>query len=702
MNENPPKKTHRVTNGLRLLGVLLLTPLFLLLSCGGVRGLVASVHAAKHPDATRPPTFLRLLEGVPTVEENALLALLYCLGAAVAVVLLLSLLGVVLRPLGRRLLAIPSINNLKFFAVRFLKPHLGMLGLVFFTGLLAAASSGLGIPMIVKFVFPVVFESHTGETPQLLQLYPALADWPRARLLLCCCAAVPAIFVVRGVAMWVNAVMVNVLGIRILETLRTSVFDRVQELPIAFMEQRRKGDVVSRIVADTQNVQHILSSVANDLVKQPVTAVCAMGAFVWLLALSGQGLLFVANLVFIGLAAWPIIVFGKRISTKAKRAQEGLGELNTTLQQNLETQREVRAYAMEERQIEEFHKVSRGYCTNYVKLVKYQKAIVPLMEIVTSLAMAVLLVRGRLCGMSLTDFIAMAGSLFFAFDALKRSGMAFNRFNEAQGAIVRLSEILQEPNTIPDPTEPKHLPAPLRGELNFRNVTFAYDGGQPVLRDINVHIPAGQIVGLVGPSGAGKTTFASLIPRFYDVTDGCVEVDGTDIRTVTQEHLREHISLVGQQALLFAGTIKENIALGKQDADDAQIMAAADAAAVTKFLEAQSNGIDTKLGQGGSGLSGGQRQRVAIARAFVKDAPILILDEATASLDAESEREIQEELDKLAKGRTTLIVAHRFSTLRHADRILVFESGRIIGDGTHAELYESCPLYKELYDRQGV
>lgn len=594
------------------------------------------------------------------------------------------------------------IRNMVYFIGRFLRPHFVLLTVVLLTGVVAAASSGLGIPGIVKFVFPVVFDTAGDEVPVLLRYFPALATWERSTLLMLCCAMLPFIFLLRGVALWTNAVLVNLLGLRILETLRMAVFDRVQELPIAFLEQRRKGDIISRIVADTQNVQTILSTVANDLVKQPVTALCSMTAFIWLLVLSGQGILFVLNLVFIGLALWPIMVFGKRISAKAQRAQESLGELNTTLQQNLETQREVRAYSLEKREIAEFRADSERYCAQYNKLVKYQKAIIPLLEIVTALALSILLVRGRMAGMEFTDFIAIAGSLFFCFDGLKRAGLAFNRFNEAQGAIHRLAEILQAPNTIPDPAEPKTLPQPLRGDIDFRHVTFAYDGGPAVLHDINVHIPAGQIVGLVGPSGAGKTTFAGLIPRFYEATEGSVQLDGIDVREVTQHHLREHISLVGQQALLFSGTIAENIALGKPAATAEQITAAADAAAVSKFLDSQSAGMDTLLGQGGSGLSGGQRQRVAIARAFVKDAPVLILDEATASLDAESEREIQEELDKLARGRTTLIVAHRFSTLRNADRILVFESGRIIGDGSHEELYADCPLYKELYDRQGV
>lgn len=594
-------------------------------------------------------------------------------------------------------------KKLIYFLKRFLIPHIFLFVVVLGTGVLAAASSGLGVPLLVKYVFPVVFREEGGATPELLVKFPSLLELSPNTLLMLACASLPAIFIVRGVSVWLNAVMVNVLGIRILETLRMAVFNRVQELPIAFMEERQKGDILSRVVADTQNVQNILSSIANDLVKQPITCICALSAFIWLLVQSGHGILFLVNVAFIGLAAWPIMVFGRRISQKALRAQEGLGALNASIQQNLETQREVRAYALEERQIRDFRVVSDGYCNNYVKLVKYQKALIPVMEIVTSLALAFLLVRGKQLGMSLTDFIAMAGALFFAFDSMKRAGNAFNRFNEAQGGLARLSEVLEEPNTIPDPENPVKLEQPVRGDITFRNVSFAYNKeSEPALRDINVHIPAGQIVGLVGPSGAGKTTFASIIPRFYEVSSGSVELDGVDIRNIAQHDLREELSLVGQQALLFTGTIRDNIRLGKLDATDAEIKEAADAAAVSKFLDSQSKGLDTKLGQGGAGLSGGQRQRVAIARAFVKNAPVLILDEATASLDAESEREIQESLDELAKGRTTLIVAHRFSTIRNADRILVFEGGRIVGDGPHEELYTTCPLYKELYDRQGI
>ncbi len=595
------------------------------------------------------------------------------------------------------------LKRIWFFASHFLKPHLLWLAASFGTGLVAASASGMGIPLMVKYVFPLLFPSERGEVPELLRLAPWLGELSQGTLLFLACAMMPLIFIIRGVAMWSNAMVVNCLGIRILETLRMEVFERVQALPIAFLEGRRKGDLISRIVADTQNVQNILTQVSNELIKQPFTCVCALSAFIWLLISSGQGLLFFVNLLFIGAAAWPIVIFGRRISRKSQKAQEGLGVLNSIVQQNLETQREVRAYAMEERQIADFAASSDDFCRNSIKLVKYQRALIPLMEIVTSLALSFLLVRGRLCGMNLTDFISVAAALYFSFDSMKRAGTAFNRIHEAQGSLIRLEEILREPNTMPDPTTPRLLPERVKGDITFRHVSFAYaEEGRPVLRDVDVHIPAGQIVGLVGPSGAGKTTFASLIPRFYDVSEGAVLIDGMDVREVSCHALRQQMALVGQQALLFSGTIRENIALGRPDASEEDILRATEAAAVSKFLDSQPQGLETQLGEGGAGLSGGQRQRVAIARAFVKDAPILILDEATASLDAESEKEIQRELDSLAQGRTTLIVAHRFSTLRHAHRILVFDHGRIVGDGSHAELYDTCPLYRELYDRQGV
>ena len=589
-----------------------------------------------------------------------------------------------------------------YFLHRFLLPHIALFGIVILTGFVAASASGLGIPVMVKYVFPVLFDSATESgTPELFTLFPGLTEYPRNTLLIMAALAMPILFAIRGVSQWLNAVMVNVLGIRILEDLRMAVFDRLQELPLSYVDGSRKGDIVSRVVTDTSNVQNVLGKVANDLIKQPLTALSAMAAFIFMLFSYSGSWVFATCILLLGLAIWPVVEFGRRVAVKSRRAQEAMGDLNSVLQQNLEAQREVRAYAMEEQQIRSFAEATDTYNSNVIKQVKYQKALVPIVEVVTALSLSVLLVSARSSNVDLQTFLAIAASLFFCFDSLRRTGIAYNSFNAAQGSLSRLEEVLREPNPMPEPAEPKHFPGPVRGEIELCGVNFRYDENHPALQDVNLRIPAGQIVGLVGPSGAGKTTFASLIPRFYDPTEGCVKIDGIDIRDLTYRELRDQIALVGQQALLFAGSIRDNIALGKTDATPEEIESAAEAARVSVFLDGDKT-LDTELGQGGTGLSGGQRQRVAIARAFVKNAPILILDEATASLDAESEREIQEQLDSLAQGRTTLIVAHRFSTIRNAHRILVFDRGRIVADGPHEQLYAECPLYKELYDRQGM
>lgn len=582
--------------------------------------------------------------------------------------------------------------------MRYLLPHKLLFAAVIATGFISSAASGLGIPAMIKYVFPIVFEPGHNVPPSL---QPWLAGLSQNTVLLLACAALPLVFIIRGVAMWLNAVMVNYLGMRILESIRSDVFARLQQLPLSFHDRYKKGDLMTRVLSDTQSVQTMITQVANDIVKQPCTAVIALGAFLWLLFQTGSPSVFLVNLIFVALALYPILVFGKRVTAKSRRSRESMADLGSVVQQNLAAQREIRSYALERKQVASLLDASGRFCRETLKMVKYQRALIPVMETVTSLALAYMLVQGRLMGMTLEGFMAISAALFVCFDSMKRAGTALNRFSEARAPLERLEAILDEPDTIPDPVEPKR-PAIVRGGLEFRGVQFAYDSGHKALQDIDLIIPPGQIVGLVGPSGAGKTTFASLLPRFYEATEGAVLFDGLDVREMSKKELRSHIALVSQHALLFRKTIRENIRLGRPNASDGEVDAAAQAAGVTTFLDGQPQGIDTMLTDGGGGLSGGQRQRVAIARAFLKDAAVLILDEATASLDAESERGIQESLETLARGRTTLIVAHRFSTIRMAHRILVFSQGRIVGDGPHEELYANCPLYRELYDRQGI
>ncbi len=585
------------------------------------------------------------------------------------------------------------------FARLFLLPQWRLFLLAMLTGLVAAAASGMGLPFMIWAVFPVIFQG-TDTLPA--SIAPYVADWDSHHILLLACSMMPLIFIIRGIAMWGNAMVVNILSLRILQDLRLTFFSRILDLPLSYSESQQKGDLMSRLTADTQNVQLVISRVSNDIIKQPITAIAALSAFFLLVMQQGADWSFIVNILFVVLAIYPVVVFGKRIAKRSHLIQSDMGEMTSILQQNIESQREVRAYSLEQRQTDDFEERGSKYERNYVKMVKYQVAITPIMETITALALAFLLAKGKLSGMTLSDFLALAAALYMGFDAMKRAARSINSLNQAQGALQRLSDILDAPNDITDPVQPKHWHG-VRGDIRFDNVSFSYQqGGHKALRNINLHIPAGQIVGLVGASGAGKSTFASLLPRFYDVDSGSISLDDIDIREVTQEELRANIALVGQHALLFEGSIRDNIALGKPFASDKQIQSAADAASVTSFLDSQAEGLDTELGQGGLGLSGGQRQRVALARAFAKDAPILILDEATASLDAKGEREIQQSLEALCAGRTTLIVAHRFSTLQHAHRLLVFDQGEIIADGSHEELYEGCEVYKELYDKQSI
>jgi len=287
-----------------------------------------------------------------------------------------------------------------------------------------------------------------------------------------------------------------------------------------------------------------------------------------------------------------------------------------------------------------------------------------------------------------------------SYDPIKRLGAVNNELKRGAASLQRLEEVLLEPITISDPPNPIRVER-LHGDLAFNSVTFAYKDGAPVLRDVAAQIPAGTICALVGPSGAGKTTFANLVPRFYDTSTGAVTIDGIDVRAMRISDLRRNIAIVSQDPVLFNDTIYNNLLVGREDATRAEVEEAARNAFAHDFiLNALPQGYDTIVGERGSKLSGGQKQRIALARAFLRNAPILILDESTSALDSESEMFIQTALKKLVAGKTVLIIAHRFSTIRDATKILVFENGRIVAQGDHPHLYTANPLYRSLYDRQ--
>ena len=479
-----------------------------------------------------------------------------------------------------------------------------------------------------------------------------------------------------------------------LEEIRLDLFTKLQSLPLSFFRENKSGDLLARIISDTEVLRTVIASTASDLIKQPATLI---GAFCFLAYKAVNDRSFF--IAMIALVTMPVCVSviraaGKKLAKRAAALQARGGDLTATLSETLQSPLEIRAYNLQQRQIERFRLQIKEMLRLSMKVVKYRQAISPSIEMVSALGFAIALYLGVREGMTQSSFLALGAALFMAYEPIKKLGAIHSMLKQGDASIERIDHIMHATDNLPDPPAPVSFSPPNRS-IRIENLSFAYTG-TPVLRDIDLEIPIGQVVALVGPSGAGKSTFSSLIPRFYDPLTGCIRFDGEDIRAFLKKDLRGSIAIVPQMPSLFTGSIAENIRIGRLDASDAEVREAARKANADEFILRQPQGYDTPVGERGDSLSGGQRQRIAIARAFLKDAPILILDEATSALDSESEAMVQQALTALVKGRTTFIIAHRFSTIAIADRILVFQDGRIIADGTHEQLRESDSIYQSM------
>ncbi len=569
----------------------------------------------------------------------------------------------------------------------YLRAVRGPIAIAIFCGLLYGAASGAGLPLLIKFVFPRIFSPGEDGAP-LPFLHVALVA-----------AYIPLIFALRALSGYLNGYFTQLAGVRILEALRLDYFRKLQVLPLSFVQGRQTGDLMSRGLADTQQLQFALTLLANDGIKQPATLVSALIAIAWL-AFTSQG----AGLALVCLAAVPLTVFpirfvGRKVIKRAAQMQSQLGSVSSHFAENLSAAREVRAFNLEERETSRFAAVCRALIGSQMKMVKYAQALTPAIEVISAIGIAVTLIYAYRSGLQLETFLALLSALYSSYEPVKKLGALNNELKRGTAALDRLEVVLNEPVTIADPGQPA-LIGRLRGDIAFTGVSFGYKSDVPVLRDVTVDIPAGTVCALVGPSGAGKSTFANLVPRFYEVSSGQVTIDGIDLRALRLADLRRNIAIVSQEAVLFNDTIAANLLLGRQDATRAEVEQAASDAFAHDFILSLPNGYDTVVGERGASLSGGQRQRIALARAFLRNAPILILDEATSALDSDSEAAIQLALKKLMIGKTVLIIAHRFSTIRDASKILVFEQGRIVATGSHANLYTSSALYRSLFDRQ--
>ncbi len=562
-------------------------------------------------------------------------------------------------------------------------------------GLVYAAATGAGLPLMTKVVFPVLFnENPEGSGWWIDWLTSMLGTLTRDKLLIYTCMWIPAVFLLRAGAGYMNSYLIQYVGMRVMEGLRTDVFVKLQHLPLAFFKRNKSGDLLSRVMNDTLMLRQVVAQVSSDLVKQPATLVFALGTVIILAAKDRSFFVALIALLTVPVCVLLIRMAGKKLMQRARMLQERGGDLSASLTESLQSALEIRAYNLQDSQIKRFKAKVAEILRLEMKVVKYRQMISPSIEVVAAAGFAAALFFGVRAGMTLEGFLTLGMALYMSYEPIKKLGVMHTLFQQGKASVDRIEYILNSDDEILNPENPKRCVAPELG-IEFRGVTFGYDE-RVVLHDVNLEIPAGQVVALVGSSGAGKSTFANLVPRFYDPQVGDVCLDGVSIREFLKHDLRELIAVVPQNPALFLGTMEENIRVGKLDATHEQIEEAARRAYAHDFIMGMPDGYETMVGERGDLLSGGQRQRIAIARAFLKDAPILILDEATSALDTESEAMVQQALAELVKGRTTLIIAHRFSTIRIADRILVFKDGRIVSDGSHEELLKEDTTYRAM------
>jgi len=595
-------------------------------------------------------------------------------------------------------------------------------------GILYGAAGGLGMPLMIKYVIPRVLlpdpvsvHSSVHKTARFLdldaffdRLLPPAPSQPEATVVTPPPAAhpkvsawqiwtiamwLPFVFIIRGVAGYLNTYLIQYSGVRILEGIRTDYFRKLQSLPLAFFHRISTGELISRGLNDTNQLQNTLTVISNDLIKQPATLVSTIAAMA-ILAYQEQGLaLVMVCLLTVPIAVFPIRYVGKKLVTRAIQLQAQSGTITDRFAENLAGVREVRAFGLEQHEIDRFAQLSRSLVRANMKVVKYAQMLTPSIEILSAIGISITFVYAYRYNVHSGSFLGILTALFMSYEPLKKLGAVNNELKRGSASLQRLETVLKEPETIADPPNPTVI-GRLRGDIAFEAVSFAYNPNEPVLSDISTLIPAGTTCALVGPSGAGKTTFANLVPRFYEPAEGRVTIDGIDLRSLRLADLRRNIAVVSQDPVLFNDTIYNNLVLGREGATRDEVIVAAQNAFAHDFISKFPQGYETRVGERGAMVSGGQKQRLAIARAFLRNAPILILDEATSALDSESEQAIQAALAKLVVGKTVLIIAHRFSTIRAASMILVFDRGRIIATGDHAKLYAGNTLYRSLYDGQ--
>ena len=509
--------------------------------------------------------------------------------------------------------------------------------------------------------------------------------------------AVVAIYMLKGLCTYVQTILMNFIGQRVVADIRNRLYQVIQTQSMSFFTKNQTGILMSRITNDVNSMQGAVSEAVTSLLKDSFTLICLMFVIFyrdWQLAL-------VAMVIF-PVTIYPIATFGRKIRKLATRTQVTMGSLTTLLQETISGARIVKAFGREDYESSRFSRENENLLKLTLKSVTISAVSSPFMEFLGGVGIAAIIFYGGyqvIQGVSTPGtFFSFLAALILLYEPIKRLTNVNNTIQQGIAGAQRVFSIIDAVPEIRNKPEAIPLPA-ISKAIDIRNVTFRYED-TPVLKQINLTVRAGEAVAFVGMSGGGKTTLVNLIPRFYDVSEGQILIDGRDIRDVTMESLRAQIGIVTQQTILFNDSVRNNIIYGDIEKTEADVIRAAKAANAHHFIMNLPEGYDTVIGEQGTKLSGGERQRISIARALLKDAPILVLDEATSSLDTEAEIEVQEALENLMKGRTTLVIAHRLSTIRNADRIVVLVNGEIVEEGTHEALLDKKGEYFRLYQMQ--
>ncbi|WP_378950929.1 lipid A export permease/ATP-binding protein MsbA [Pelosinus sp. sgz500959] len=563
--------------------------------------------------------------------------------------------------------------------LKYIKPYLQRM-VVAIICIILAASANLYVPWILRDIIDQVLASKD------MSMLNTIAS------------GIVVVFFLRGIFFFGQTYLMSYIGQKVIIDIREAVYRHLQRLSLSYYEKRQTGQLMSYITNDVAAVQGALVESMIELVTEGMTLIGSLGAMFYL-----HWQLSLLTLVTAPLVGQTMNIFGKKLRKSSALIQERAADITSVLQESISSVRVIKSFAREEYEIERFKKENHQNFRAQMKNSQIMATLTPIIEFVAAIGITMIIwyggrevINNNLTAGSLIAFLVYAVNLS---NPIKRLSRVYGNIQKALAAAQRVFDVLDTQPEIQDMPGAKVLEQ-IDGYVTFNQLTFEYKPGEPALNQIQLEVKPGQVVAIVGPSGAGKTTIANLIPRFYDPIAGNITIDGIDIKTITLKSLREQVGIVPQETVLFNGSVYNNILYGNLEAGRDEIIAAAKAANAHQFIMDMPDGYDTQIGERGSKLSGGQRQRISIARAILKNPRILILDEATSALDAESEKLVQQAVDKLMIGRTSFVIAHRLSTVKRADMIVVMERGKIVEQGTHDELIASAGLYSKLYQVQ--